>query len=251
MKVLRSMLLILAVLLLGINRTQAVDLIVDGSFEDLDIRDFWSGRTPASGDLLSSPTGYWAQLQAGNTELPGWIVTQGNIDVVRNEWPAFDGAQSIDLVGFVLGGLKQTFATMPGSLYHLSFEYANNPSNGGGTAQIDLTGQSTLFSDTIAHYSSGGPYNMDWLNYSADFVADSNATTLLFKALTQSNSGGILIDGVSVVAIVPEPAPIVLALACLVFFGMHYQLVRCPQRLLFCRSNASYGRPFDRCSGSD
>lgn len=191
------------------SHASAVDLIVNGSFEDPNINDFWGTRQAAAGDLLSGPAGYWAQLQAGNGELTGWAVTQGNIDIVRNEWPAFDGFQTIDLVGFDLGGLQQTFSTTPGSLYHLSFEYGNNPSNGGGTAQIDLIGQSSIFSDTIAHYNSGNP-SLNWVNYTTDFVADSYTTILRFTALTKTNSGGILLDDVSVVQSVPEPSSVIL-----------------------------------------
>jgi len=202
------------------NHLQAspVELIVNGSFEDLNIMDFWNGRQPSADDILSGTPGYWAQLQAGNTEMPGWTVTQGNIDIVGIEWPAFDGSQSIDLVGFVLGGLQQTFSTTPGAAYHLSFEYGNNPSNGGGTAQIDLIGQSTLFSDTIGHYNSGNP-NMNWVNYTSDFVADSNSTTLRFTALTKTNGGGIVLDTVSVVENVPEPASVIITASGLVLLG--------------------------------
>lgn len=218
-------------MLSSIVEARPVDLIINGSFENPNILDFWGTTQPATGDILSGPTGNWVQLQAGNTEMPGWTVTQGNIEIIRLEWPAFDGAQSVDLVGFVLGGLQQSFNTTPGQIYHLSFEYANNPLNGGGTARIDLIGQSTLFSDTIAHSNSGNP-NMNWVNYSADFVADSNSTALRFTALTQTNQGGVVLDSVSVVQAVPEPASVILAGTCLVL------LVFCRRRSRSRKENA-------------
>lgn len=207
-----------------ISMATPLDLLVNGSFESPDISDFWTTRQPALGDLISNTPGLWVQYQAGNTENTGWTVTQGNVDVVRNEWPAFAGSQSVDLVGFVLGGLQQSFSTTPGAFYHFSFEYANNPSNGGGMAQIDIIGQANLLSDTVGHWNSSNP-NLNWVNYSADFVADSNTTTLRFTALTQSSAGGVVIDNVSVIQSVPEPASIVMVTTALAVIAMRKRLI--------------------------
>ena len=141
--------------------------------------------------------------------MPGWTVTQGNVDLVRTEWTSFAGSQSVDLVGRALGGLQQTFTTTPGSMYRLSFEYANNWFNGGGTASVELIGQGSIFTDTVSHFNSTNS-NMNWVNYGTNFIANSNSTTLRFTALTSSGDGGVVIDNVSVVQPVPEPSSFVL-----------------------------------------
>lgn len=192
-----------------LSKAYSVDLIINGSFENPNINEYWSTRQPAVGTILSPSQGLWVQFQSGNTEMPGWTVTQGNVDLVRTEWTSFAGSQSVDLVGRALGGLQQTFTTTPGSVYRLSFEYANNWFNGGGTASVELIGQGTIFTDSVSHTNSTNA-NMNWLNYSTNFVANSNSTTLRFTALTSSGDGGVVIDNVSVVQPVPEPSSFVL-----------------------------------------
>lgn len=192
-----------------LSKAYSVDLIINGSFENPNINEYWSTRQPGAGTILSPWQGRWVQFQAGNTEMPGWTVSQGNVDLVRTEWTSFAGSQSVDLVGRALGGLQQTFTTTPGSVYRLSFEYANNWFNGGGTASVELIGQGTIFTDTVSHTNSTNA-NMNWLNYSTNFVANSNSTTLRFTALTSSGDGGVVIDNVSVVQPVPEPSSFVL-----------------------------------------
>lgn len=207
----RRLMALMAVLFLftPVSKAFSVDLIINGSFENPNINEYWTTRQPGSGTILSPWQGRWVLFQSGSTEITGWTVTQGDVDLSRGDWTSFDGSQSIDLVGYNLGGLQQTFNTTPGSMYRLSFEYANNWVNGPGTAQVDLIGQTTLFSSTISHSNSTGS-NMNWINYSTNFIANSNSTTLRFTALTKTYDGGIVIDNVSVVQPVPEPSSFVL-----------------------------------------
>ena len=207
----RRLMALMAVLFLftPVSKAFSVDLIINGSFENPNINEFWTTRQPAVGTILSPSQGLWVQFQSGNTEMPGWTVTQGNVDLVRTEWTSFAGSQSVDLVGRALGGLQQTFTTTPGSMYRLSFEYANNWFNGGGTASVELIGQGSIFTDTVSHFNSTNS-NMNWVNYGTNFIANSNSTTLRFTALTSSGDGGVVIDNVSVVQPVPEPSSFVL-----------------------------------------
>ncbi|MFM7592292.1 MAG: DUF642 domain-containing protein [Isosphaeraceae bacterium] len=217
--------LMVACLFPNFSKAFSVDLIVNGSFENPNINEYWTTRQPTSGTILSPTPGLWVQFQAGNTEIQGWTVTQGNVDLARVEMRPFDGDQLIDLVGYDLGGIQQSFNTAPGTMYQLSFQYANNWINGPGTAQVDLFGLSTIFSDTISHSNSSGA-NMNWVNYTTNFVANSNSTTLRFKALTKSNSGGVVIDKVSVVQPVPEPSSFVLMVSAVLVAGCRKRLSR-------------------------
>jgi choice-of-anchor C domain-containing protein len=192
-----SLVLAICLLVLAQKSAQAlpIDLIVNGSFENPQI------------------SGNWVQYQAGSTDIVGWNVTFGNIDIVQTEWQAFDGIQSIDLVGYVIGKLEQTIPTVSGNQYEVTFVYSNNWGNGGGDALFEAVGQSTLISDTISHWNAGSS-DLHWVHYTSLFTADSASTSIRLSALTRSNSGGVVIDNVSVVQsaqAIPEPGSMTLA----------------------------------------
>ncbi|MGH9357073.1 MAG: DUF642 domain-containing protein, partial [Terriglobia bacterium] len=161
-----------------------------------------------------------------------------NVDLVHTFfYPSFTGSagsQSLDMEGAIgaSGLIFQSFATTPGDLYNLSFEYANNPQPGpssSGSMNVLITGSTTLLDQNVTH--SGSAFsNMKYQLFSQDFTADSAATTLQFEALT--NSGfGIALDAVSVnpaTTTVPEPATLPLFVA-----GLLCLAVPLSQRRLF------------------
>src|SRR4051812_40571144 len=68
-------------------------------------------------------------IPAGSTTITGWTVSVGNIDwlgapVPGCGWQASNGNNSLDLVG--TGGIQQTFDTVPGTTYQVSFDMAGN-----------------------------------------------------------------------------------------------------------------------------
>ena len=73
-------------------------------------------------------------IPAGSTLITGWTVSVGNIDwlgapVPACGWQASNGIASLDLVGSAaggIGGISQTFDTVPGQTYVLSFDLAGN-----------------------------------------------------------------------------------------------------------------------------
>ena len=89
--------------------TRAQNLIVNGSFEQ-----------PVTTSYTTIPP----------AQLPGWVVTRATVDVQAGSYwaaPMFDGAQSLDLDGSPgPGQISQSFGTVPGATYRLSFAYANN-----------------------------------------------------------------------------------------------------------------------------
>ncbi len=151
-----------------------------------------------------------------NTNIADWTITgssggnPNNVDLVFSSfYPAYAGSgQSLDMsgAGGAAGVISQSFATMPGVTYDLSFAYGNNPGGTGATMNALVTGAAVLLSQDVSHNTSTVA-NMDYLLFSQDFVADSATTTLQFSSLT--NSGfGIALDAVSVsvASVVPEPA---------------------------------------------
>jgi choice-of-anchor C domain-containing protein len=168
------------------------NLIVNGGFED---------------PVAPISPGY-AMLSS----LPGWIVTQGTVDVVNDTWfDPFEGDQSLDLDGNAPGGISQSFATIVGKEYALTFAYSNNP-HGGSTipafATVSLQGSSSLLSTIITH-GDAAPSSMNYQPFTYSFVADSTSTTLSFTSLSGSTMGGIVLDAVAVNA-VPEPGSMAL-----------------------------------------
>jgi choice-of-anchor C domain-containing protein len=170
------------------------NLIVNGSFE--------SPVAPANGFLTVSGAG-----------LPGWTIAPGGatVDVINTGyWPAFDGNQSLDLSGSpgpIGTNIPQTFATVPGQTYTLSFAYANNADSLlTATADVEVEGLGTLLSAMITHSNSTRP-NMNYLLFSGSFVADSTSATLTFTHTGPNANQGIVLDAVDVTQVeVPEPA---------------------------------------------
>ena len=94
-------------------------LIVNGSFEE------------------GPPVRTFLNLTAGNTSVPGWVVTGEGVDVVsEGYWISSRGARAIDLDGsarsaktppYVQGGIAQTFPTTVGTRYLVTFDLSGNP----------------------------------------------------------------------------------------------------------------------------
>jgi choice-of-anchor C domain-containing protein len=157
-------------------------------------------------------------------DIPGWTVAPGTVDLIRDDWPAFDGNQSIDLSGSPGPpgtAIFQSFASIAGESYVLSFRYANNTgvNSASGVVEILGMGGSALLSDPLTHAGSTLAA-MDYLLYTRIFTADSATTTLRFTHGTSNlaDFGGLVLDAVSVLpaGVVPEPTAGVLAvLGCL------------------------------------
>lgn len=171
------------------------------------------------------------------TELTGWTVTSGSIDLINGYWPAFEGRQSIDLAGSTKNGgaLEQTFATTAGVTYLLTFNYANNVDVSAATARVDVIGSSSLFTQNLSHSGSSSTTlsNMNYTAFSATFTANSSLTTLQFTSTgpdpVVNRDNGIVLDNVNVVQVVPTPPTVVLlssGIVCLLVWRV-YHLVQC------------------------
>lgn len=203
----RLYVLLAAFFLLGVSPIRA-DSIVNGGFESFVVgphdTDFGTFLR-----LFSPPA---------NTDIAGWTISgssgghPNSVDLVHSSlWPPFSGTQSLDMEGAVgaSGVIFQSFTTMAGDMYNLSFEYGNNPDGSGGTMNILVTGNGTLVDQNVSHNTSTVA-DIDYTLFSRTFTANSASTTLQFSAVT--NSGfGVVIDDVSVnPASVPEPSTLVL-----------------------------------------
>jgi uncharacterized protein (TIGR03437 family) len=175
-----------------ITALPAQNLLVNGSFEQ--------GPNPGS----------YTNLAQGSTAITGWVVTEGDIDYVGSLWVAADGSRSIDLEGSsgacVLytncpGGIAQTFATVPGQQYTMTFDLAGNVFGPPVVKNIvfSAAGQSQNYTFDTTGFSVG---NMGWAEVTWNFTANDTSTTLEFDSSDTPPTGwGPVIDNVSVVAL--------------------------------------------------
>jgi hypothetical protein len=155
------------------------------------------------------PTGAgpgYALLSAGSGTIPGWLTTDNGVEwfspTAYGLGPAPAGTYIVDLACYTYssGGLQQTFTTVPGQSYTVSFSYGTHQVSGrDGTAEIVVSsdGQTQTFSITN-HAAS-----VNWELRVFTFVADDSSATLSFRCLQNANLHFAYIDGVGVIAATP------------------------------------------------
>jgi Protein of unknown function (DUF642)/PEP-CTERM motif len=169
----------------------AASLLINGGFEQPDV------LSPSQGGI---------GFQTFSSSFTGWTVDAGNIDIVDHfgGGDAGEGDQWLDLWGDQSGAISQTFNTVLGQTYKLSFLYGNNPySTSTATASYSVGGLNGSVTS-----SSGLSFN----SFNGTFVGTGGATTLSFVNTNGCCNGGIALDGVAVSA-VPEPASWALMIA--------------------------------------
>ena len=177
-------------LALGGSPVQA-NLIDNGSFENKD-------------SIVVDPAkGY---VTVGGTTIPDWTVFQGFVDYVEGLWTPQDGSHSLDVDGTVAGGIKQSFATIIGEVYQVSFWLAGNPSNQSADFLTKtLNVKVGIFDqDFIFNVQGKSSTNMGWIEQTFQFTAQGSTSTLQFLSKTAGALGPAL-DNVSVNQ-VPLPA---------------------------------------------
>jgi hypothetical protein len=170
-------------------------------------------------------------IPVGSSTITGWNVVQGNVDLTTT---ANYGAgpnslhpssvQDIDLIGDtngsggVFGGLSQSFATVIGQEYRLTFDYSHNngtqPINqlGDYAAQVTVADANapanTIFSVEVSQaYVPGQAFGHSiWQAFSQDFTATSALTLLTFIDTRGAFNAGIYLDEVSVELVSPGGA---------------------------------------------
>ena len=181
--------------LLSISSANA-NLLTNGSFELASIN-------PGSGFISVFP---------GQTSITGWEVVSEDVHYMGTFWDASDGIRSIDLDGITgsAGGVSQTFTTMAGTQYRVTFDMAGNYANLPTIKpmRVSAGGQSQEFTFDVTGRSAT---NMGWTPMSWLFVADDTSATLEFLGLTTTVQGwGPALDNVSVVTanLIPAPASV-------------------------------------------
>jgi len=149
--------------------------------------------------------GPYMQLNAvNNSDLTGWSVSSGNVDVIDGYWVSQDGHRSIDLNGLNPGSISQTLDTMPGHTYTVSFYMSGNPDGGPfgspaiKTMDVDVNNsQVQQFSfDTTTHTVA----SMGWELKTYTFTAPGLTSILAFHSTTIAGTQwfGPAIDNVTI-----------------------------------------------------
>ena len=161
----------------------------------------------ASGPNLISNGGFESpsvsdpfQTIAAGSDLGGWTVGGDSVDLIGTYWQAAEGSQSLDLSGNQPGSISQTFSTIPGATYHISFAESANPDAtpsrqaGAVVTWNDAAVTGSPFSFDSANAAS---WAMNWQYQSADVTATGSSTTLTFASNT-GDAYGPALDDISV-----------------------------------------------------
>jgi choice-of-anchor C domain-containing protein len=151
-------------------------LLTNGSFE--------------VGPAIPSGQSY-VTVSGSSTAITGWTVTGSTIDVIEPGWAVSDGTRAIDLDGaFSIGGIQQTFATIAGATYIVSFDLSGNPDGAPQIKQVRVSvgeQQHDFSFDTTGQTRS----TLIWQPTSFSFTAPGTSATLSFQSLSPAgNSWG-------------------------------------------------------------
>ena len=199
----------------------AANLIQNGSFEA-----GWSGVTWHTYDTSYVP--------AANGHLAYWTIDSGDVDIINVLWDGSDpdndrmNDASVDLNGNVAGKISQTFGTMVGAKYSVSFDIAGNYAASPTLKEMDVVVAGTSQPNAVVtnHYIFDAigrtNTNMGWVGRSFEFVANDSLTRLSFAStIFNTNRGGMALDNVQVhLLAVPEPETWGMLLAGLGLLGL-------------------------------
>lgn len=174
--------LMLALMLPSAAVAQSANLIVNGGFD----------LSPAPG-----PPG-WTTYGKGSRGIPRWIVTRGSVDLQGPNWQTADGGHnSVDVDGNEPGGIAQSFETVRGRQYAVSFALAGNPCEQPlKRVLVTVARVANRYQFDASHTSTS---QMGWRTIRFLFTAVAYQSTLTFTSLDSGSSCGPEIDAVSVV----------------------------------------------------
>jgi choice-of-anchor C domain-containing protein len=147
---------------------------------------------------LAQPN-WFTNYTAGQAIGP-WRVTKGSVEVIDDGyWQPAEGDQSIDLNGEDVGAVSQTFTTIPGQNYTLTYQLAGNPvGTAWKTGRVLIDGRNV---QNFAFNVTGKSFtNMGWTRQQVTFQATNSTTTLTFDSTTADPAFGPAIDDVQVTA---------------------------------------------------
>jgi hypothetical protein len=170
---------------------------------------------PAAADLVNgsfepagSIGGYLA-LPGGSTAIPGWVTTDSGVEWflpgTYGDTAAPSGQYIVDIANYVYsaGGVAQTFTTVPGSTYQVTFSLGTSQSYGrDGTCEIVVSADGATQTFAAVNHAAMTVYTQ----HTFTFVADDATATLSLRCLQNANLHFAYIDGVGTGEIVATEA---------------------------------------------
>ena len=183
----------------------AANLFVDGSFES-----------------ISQAAGTWNTY----TSVPGWAVTKANgsatstgLEIRDNvAGTAEDGKNFIELDGYENDKIKQSFATVVGKAYEISFWFQDRAGVVAASQGFSANVVSGLATSGTG-FGAVGDNGAAWHLITMDFVAASTTSIFSIAATGNSDGYGTSFDNFQATA-VPEPATLGLFAAGLAVLGL-------------------------------
>ena len=169
--------------------------------------------------VFNPPANETVSLAVGSTTMPGWEVIGDTIGWFGPGHPwgnlmPSDGDYFLDLTDYLpgtpYGGVKQTIATVIGTIYEVTFDLGSSTTYGtaaGIQAQAAGTTQDYAANNT-------GQTNL-WESQSFTFTAVDSATVLSLIGIAGVTYAGLDNVAISAVGTVPVPASILLMLGAL------------------------------------
>src|SRR6266545_3162494 len=150
------------------------------------------------------------QVFGVGSNLPGWTVENGTVEIVGPYWQSAEGSQSLDLNGTFenIGTIYQDVPTVAGQSYKVRFAYAGNPECG---STVAIKSFKVLWNDaefaSLQFDTTGKSFtNMGWQYYESVVTASSSTSRLRFKSTSPAFCGPTL-DDISLTPVNSQPPP--------------------------------------------
>ena len=135
----------------------------------------------------SFETAAWPPDPTGWDLIANWTVNGAGIKY-RQDWQSAEGRFSLDLNKTNAGSIWQSFDTVPGKKYVVTFTLAGNPEGGPAVKTLRVSA-GTQFHDFSFDITGKSIYNMGWTKKSWTFSAEGVLTSLVFQSLTSGSFG--------------------------------------------------------------
>lgn len=156
--------------------------------------------------------GVFTTYGGGSTDITNWTVQGHSVDLILSYWQAPPlGGNSVDLDGNAPGGVSQSFSTVIGQQYLVTFYLAGNPDSGDPTKDLRVSAGAGFQDYSFVTTGNSRP-SMGWIAQSFLFSATSTSTTLSFASLELDSAFGPAIGNIDVVE-APEPSSLFLIAA--------------------------------------
>lgn len=187
----------------------------------------WAGSATAATNLVGNGSfespdhvgGGYVLYNSGSTDITGWTVIGPAADSVQLTPDTYlglkgsEGRQWVDLTGiygYDKGLQSDSFATVAGATYRVSFDIGNYLPFGRSTLGVSLNGAPELrFTHGSLAVTATAP--MNWAAFSFDWVADASSARLSFMGRangSDSNNAVIGLDDVRVELVEPGLPPV-------------------------------------------